>query len=59
MPTYIVKTNWSGYARGVAEWEIEADNEEEAREMYYEGNLLERLTVRDDTEDEIKEVVEK
>ena len=56
MAEFIVKTNWEGYSRGVAEWVVEADSEEEAREIYYEGQLLSKMTIRDDTTDEIKSV---
>ena len=56
MPKYRVKTNWSGYSRGTEEYIIDADNEDVARECFYEGEGVNRLTIRDDTEHEIETV---
>ncbi len=49
---YRVHTEWQGYSRGTAIWEVEADSPDEAREFYYDGDLVTRNVVRDDTESE-------
>jgi hypothetical protein len=48
--TFKVQVEWSGYSRGYSVYEVEAESEEQAKEMYYEGNRIEREVVRDDTE---------
>ena len=50
MPKFKVRYEWAGHSRGHDVWEIEAANEEEAKEIYYEGKQVEHVTVRDDTE---------
>jgi len=52
MTKYIVKAEWAGYSRGDATWLVEADTPEEAEEYFYEGTLLTKKTIRDDTESE-------
>lgn len=52
-----VQVEWSGYSRGYSVYEVEAENEEEALECYYEGNQLERCVVRDDTEVQEKNII--
>lgn len=52
---YSVKVAWSGYSRGFTEYTVRAKNEEEAAELYYEGEEGEREVVRDDTEVEPSE----
>lgn len=49
---FIFHIPFSGYSRGFDVVEIEAANEEEARELLsdYDYKVLERETVRDDTE---------
>lgn len=47
-----VRVEWSGYSRGYSVYEVEAGTEEEAKEIYTEGNEIARVTVRDDTESE-------
>jgi len=53
MTKFNVEVEWSGYSRGTALWEVEAESEEDARENYYEGKRIQREIVRDDTEEEI------
>lgn len=55
MPKYTIETEWSGYSRGYAIYEVEAKSKEDAREVfeYDGGTLLEEETVRDDTNSEI------
>ena len=45
-----VQVEWSGYSRGYSIYEVEAENEDHAKEIYYEGKKIEHETVRDDTE---------
>lgn len=52
-----VQVEWSGYSRGYSVYEVEAENEEEALECYYEGNQIERNVVRDDTEAQEKNII--
>lgn len=56
MPMYRIFTEWSGYSRGNAIYEIKAKNEKEARELRWKGDLIKRTVVRDDTESEITKV---
>lgn len=58
MPKYKVEVNWGGYSRGTSVWEVEAENEEEADEMYFMGKRVEHKVVRDDTEGEVESVSE-
>lgn len=57
MKRYRVTTEWSVYSRGNAVYEVEAENEEDATVDYWDG-IVSKNTVRDDTEDEVIEVVE-
>ena len=50
MKTYDVTVNWSGYSRGFSTYRVQADSEDEAKELWYEGEEVQRTTVRDDTE---------
>ena len=52
-----VQVEWSGYSRGYSVYEVEAESEEEALECYYEGNQIERNVVRDDTEEQEKNII--
>lgn len=56
MAKFEIKTVWSGYSRGTATYIVEADNEECAKEMWYEGERVQHEVVRDDTEAEIESV---
>ncbi|AUR93176.1 coil containing protein [Vibrio phage 1.184.A._10N.286.49.A5] len=47
---YQVRVEWSGYSRGYSVYEVEAESEDEAKEICYEGDKLEHVVVRDDTE---------
>jgi len=58
MKKFRVEIDWSGYSRGVAAYEVEAENEEEARDLWYDGKQLYHETHRDDTEKEIFSVKE-
>jgi len=62
MAKYEIETEWSGYSRGTSTYVVEAVDEDEAREMWYEGERTKNNVVRDDTENEItgiKEIGEK
>jgi hypothetical protein len=50
MPKFKVTTQWSGYSRGYSVNLVEAKTAEEAKELWYEGEEIERTVVRDDTE---------
>lgn len=50
MKSYNVKVEWSGYSRGVAEYCVEAESEEDAEENWMCGELVNSTTIRDDTE---------
>jgi len=56
MGKYRVKTVWGGYSRGKAEYIVEANSEEEAKELLWEGEEVSKTTVRDDTESEVESV---
>ena len=56
MNKYEVKTEWSGYSRGKATYIVEANSKEEARELWYEGEEVDKDTVRDDCESEVESV---
>lgn len=56
MNKYKVRVDWAGYSRGVATYEVYADSEKDARDSYWDGSLIHRDVVRDDTEDEIIKV---
>lgn len=58
MKDYLVVTKWEGYSRGHATYSISADSPEEARELYYDGDEIDRSVVRDDTEEEVESVKE-
>jgi len=53
---YMVSTEWSGYSRGKTHYKVFAETEEEAREFFYEGEITNKYTVRDDTESEVTSV---
>lgn len=55
MKRFKVKTEWSGYSRGYSIYIVEAKDEEEAKDTYYEFEEN-STTIRDDTENEIIEV---
>ena len=50
MPKFEVTVEWSGYSRGTAVWEVEAENEADARESFWAGREVNRTVIRDDTE---------
>ena len=56
MNKYRIIAEWSGYSRGKAEYTIEANSEEEARELFWEVEPDSITTVRDDTESEVESV---
>ena len=56
MPKFEIKTEWGGYSRGTATYIVEADNEAEAKELWYRGEQIQHEVVRDDTENEIQSV---
>lgn len=56
MPKYEIGTVWSGYSRGVSTYIVEADSEEEARELWYKGEKTHNEVVRDDRETEIQSI---
>jgi hypothetical protein len=56
MKKYKVVLEWSGYSRGITEYLVEAESEEEAREIWYKGTQTYHEVVRDDTEKEIESV---
>ena len=58
MRKYKVNITWSGYSRGESTYIIKADSEDEARELYYEGDRVTHSVVRDDTENEIETIKE-
>ncbi|MCP3686204.1 MAG: hypothetical protein GY861_26455 [bacterium] len=58
MKTYKVKTEWSGYSRGTAEYLVVANSKKEAKAVRYEGKLLSYDTVRNDTKDKVLSVEE-
>ena len=53
MNKYRVELEWSGYSRGYAIYEVEAESEEAAMEDHWSGVEVERETVRDDTDSEV------
>ena len=58
MKKYKVSVEWSGYSRGTAIYEVYAEDEEDAREIYWSGRRVSNSINRDDTEREIVEIVE-
>ncbi len=56
MNKYRVITEWGGYSRGKAEYIVEANSEEEAKELFWENEPDSKETVRDDTESEVESV---
>ncbi len=52
MNKYLVEVEWSGYSRGYASYEVDAENEEAASKDYMSGKETERDVVRDYTEKE-------
>ena len=58
MAKYLIVTEWAGYSRGVATYEVEANSEEEARMDYWDDdNPCTKSVVRDDTEQEIQSII--
>lgn len=53
MKKFIVETVWSGYCRGVAKYEVEAETAEEAEENWWKGKEIDRDIIRDDTDKEV------
>ena len=56
MNKYRVITEWFGYSRGHSEYTLEANSEEEARELFWGVEPDSTTTVRDDTESEVESV---
>lgn len=56
MAKYKVDMEWSGYSRGTLTYIIEAKSEDEAKEIWCEGEKTHYDVVRDDTEIEIVSV---
>ena len=56
MSKYRVTIPWSGYSRGFTVYIVDAKNEEEAKELVYEGEMIYHEVVRDDTETDWTEV---
>jgi len=56
MGKYRVTTEWSGYSRGKSEYIVEAENEDEAREAFWDGERVSKTTVGDDTESEVESI---
>jgi hypothetical protein len=50
---YLITTQFSGYSRGNATFTVDADSEEEARELWFEGVQETFDVIRDDREYEI------
>ena len=50
MKTYMITVPWSGYSRGYAVYKVTANNIDEAIEYCEDSTLLERVVIRDDTE---------
>ena len=47
---YKVSVEWGGFSRGTSIWLVEADSVEEAEDNYYDGEMISKTVVRDDTE---------
>lgn len=58
MPKYLVNTTWSGYSRGIAQFEVEAESAEEARELWMEGECTDKDTFREYIDHEVDDVEE-
>lgn len=56
MARFEVTTEWSGYSRGRSTYIVEAESEEDARDIYWEDDPVKRNVVRDDTEQEVIKV---
>lgn len=50
MKKFKVTFDWSGYSRGHSAYEVEAETAEKAIENWYDGDEIEHVVVRDDTE---------
>lgn len=50
MPKYHVDVEWSGYSRGTATYEVEAESEADAIENWWDGKEIKRTVIRDDTD---------
>jgi len=57
MKRYRVQTEWSGYSRGLATFEVEAECESDAGIDFHYG-IISQDTIRDDTEHEVVSVTE-
>tara|TARA_R110000850_G_scaffold75037_1_gene164007 strand:- start:653 stop:832 length:180 start_codon:yes stop_codon:yes gene_type:complete len=55
---YAVTLDFAGYSRGYEVRMVEANSPEEARENWYEGEVVENETIRDDLDREVTEVIE-
>lgn len=53
MKKYLVQGEFSGYCRGIVQFEVEAENEAEAIKNWYEGKEIFREVVRDDSDIEM------
>lgn len=53
MPKFKVDIVWSGYCRGIASYEVEAMDKDEAAENWWDGKEINRETIRDDTDSEV------
>ena len=58
MPKFEVSVEWSGYSRGYSVFEVEAEDAEEAKEIWYDGKKVHHEIHRDDTEKEAVDVKE-
>ena len=58
MKKFKVEIDWSGYSRGCSVYEVEAETQEEAEELWDEGEKITDVTVRDDRESEVTKITE-
>ena len=56
MKTFIVETEWAGYSRGNATYEVEANSAEEAEQEWDMWAERSRNVVRNDQEEEVTSV---
>jgi len=58
MSRFKIEIGWSGYSRGITIYEVEAEDEEHASEIWDEGEKTSHYVVRDDTEKDILKITE-
>lgn len=58
MPKFNVTVGWSGFSAGFSTYEVNAENEQQAKEIYSLGKKVDHSTTQDEIDNQISSVTE-